>query len=71
MENAQNKSPPQHTPGPWLPNTQLNTIGTRNRKGMLEHVCGAVHDHADLRLIAARPELLEALELLIDFAECS
>jgi hypothetical protein len=52
------------TPGPWIPNTQLNTVGARDRKGRLEHVCGAVHNHADLRLIVASPDLLDAVKNL-------
>lgn len=67
MSNAKTK----HTPGPWRSeqhggkmeiwnqNTHIATINTL-------HVAGPVDDAANARLIAAAPELLEHIRLLVE-----
>ena len=64
------------TPGPW----KVNTIGQHwNNKSLThievtfgmegERVCDTVYEMADANLIAAAPELLEALRQLRDYVE--
>lgn len=61
-----------HTPGPW----KVNTIGQHWNNQLLTHievtfgvdgecVCDTVYEMADANLIAAAPELLEALQLVM------
>lgn len=61
-----------HTPAPWKkiiaqPGTMLEVVSENN-----EYVCsllgGEEHKQANGRLIAAAPELLEALRAMIDMA---
>lgn len=69
-----------HTPGPWqvyadLPSTEPNwhivTNASRMRVIANVHIePGNAMDEANARLIAAAPELLEALQTLVDEGEC-
>ncbi|MET3371982.1 hypothetical protein ABIC89_001023 [Variovorax boronicumulans] len=59
----------KYTPGPWIHHPDDNIIATNDGRRMLEwqarslHVPAAERD-ANARLVAAAPELLEALILL-------
>lgn len=72
MTNQLNKSPPKHTPGPWV--MIGGSIVTDWKYGEHLWVCsvyGALvrskHEaNANADLIATAPELLEALETIID-----
>jgi len=59
----------KHTPGPWYINP-IKANANGNRRIMAEQCTpvAVVPDHlvADARLIAAAPDLLEALELMLD-----
>lgn len=67
----------KHTPGPWSVTSEPDEeypvwdVGHRTVGGPLDgdvlHVCDTV-DEADARLIAAAPEMLEALKWAHDFA---
>ncbi len=55
-----------HTPGPWKTSFDGQAIIEEDTKGTfvaLIHVVQGKHIYANARLIAAAPELLEALEL--------
>ena len=61
----------KHTPGPWeVLNNYVKKVGggviaTTSRNGSIcrfEEDVGSLHDAANARLIAAAPELLEALK---------
>lgn len=66
-----------HTPGPWtIVNPATETWGTYNIQEAYEHISGLTQeggvseeqeavDSANIRLIAAAPELLEALEFIV------
>lgn len=58
----------KHTPGPWRAIAQTNAaweIAGPERKGYAEGlVCRVTLNEANARLIAASPDLLEALEML-------
>jgi hypothetical protein len=59
----------QHTPGPWRYFISANkTTGQRwsNVTGDGLQIAGAVPSESDARLIAAAPELLDALKLLFE-----
>lgn len=73
----------KHTPGPWRlsgpddfndytiqpPNAELAIAAVVN--GAMWHMGGKSNEHeANARLIAAAPELLEALEKITHYAEC-
>lgn len=67
----------KHTPGPWRyvrgngsPTTGQHMIAGA-KPGYLAEVrdCGSGNVEANARLIAAAPELLEALQLVVDTAE--
>lgn len=61
----------KHTPGPWFMTGEL--LGYRSRINStpqnlgwdLAHVCNGPEADANARLIAAAPDLLEALEFVI------
>lgn len=62
----------KHTPGPWVAR-RVSGVGLPNQIGYAidfnedqEQVVDYVYEEADARLIAAAPELLEALESLIE-----
>ncbi len=56
-------SAPKHTPGPWSYDEEADRIeGPTGEKWV---ICRSVND-ADARLIAAAPDLAEALEALAD-----
>lgn len=69
----------QHTPGPWfaLENDPKHFPGhgyrvNRNKDGFawdLAHICNAPNGSANARLIAAAPELLDALQAMTEIAE--
>lgn len=51
----------KHTPGPWIA-SKMGYISTVDRKSFIATSCSANdNDEANARLIAAAPELLEAL----------
>ncbi|MFS9649376.1 hypothetical protein [Enterobacter hormaechei] len=63
----------KHTPGPW----SVNVIGQHWNNKSLKHIevtfgqdgeciCDTVYNPSDAKLIAAAPDLLEALQLFID-----
>jgi hypothetical protein len=59
----------EHTPGPWRYFISANkTTGQRwsNVTGDGLQIAGAVPSESDARLIAAAPELLDALKLLFE-----
>ncbi len=67
-----------HTPGPWYVTGRLTRyVEARIDGGLIQEVaaCGPTeadggygpHQEANARLIAAAPDLLEALEMLIEF----
>lgn len=68
----------QHTPGPWLTEAFDTANGTAEQvfamiEGTPVEICDVSPDHEDggvanARLIAAAPELLEALQSLLDLA---
>jgi hypothetical protein len=57
-----------HTPGPWRIYAKQGSleIGSQNLNGDGDYVCD-VYNQRDAKLIAAAPDLLYALELLIEF----
>lgn len=64
----------QHTPGPWetltFSNHELQTDFAMVKIGGRVHMVGySDEDKANARLIAAAPELLDALKLLLEHAE--
>lgn len=69
----------KHTPGPWiyyadLPSTEPNwhIVTTANKMRVLANVHiepGNAMDEANARLIAAAPDLLDALKHLCDFID--
>lgn len=64
-----------HTPGPWIPKPITNAaweIAGPGRKGYAEGiVCMVTTGEANARLIAAAPELLEALRGCFEHGEYS
>ena len=64
----------KHTPGPWTADRQYieKKMPPGSNRKIIAEVYWHVYDEyeANARLIAAAPELLEALELLVSFA-CS
>lgn len=62
----------KHTPGPWfmtkgLPGYRSRINSTPQNLGWdLAHVCNGPEADANARLIAAAPDLLEALQLMVD-----
>ena len=75
MENAQNKSPPTHTPGPWAAST-IYVYAAGNVEDGAPLICktGSLKSQQDIsdrgvqeanaRLIAAAPDLLGVLKEL-------
>ena len=62
----------KHTPGPWVARPVPN-VGLRGHTGYAidfnedqEQVVDFVYEEADARLIAAAPDLLEALESCVE-----
>lgn len=57
---------PKFTPGPWLPHVAFNEAD-----GFPEFCvdCGGCATKHDMYLIAAAPELYEALELLVSYGD--
>ncbi|WP_286898843.1 hypothetical protein [Achromobacter sp. UBA2119] len=62
----------KHTPGPWAPHLVDETIVVIPRRPLPQHISTLGHsevaddeDYANARLIAAAPELLEALEGMV------
>jgi hypothetical protein len=58
----------KHTAGPWhIARFEASTVEIRNERGLIVAEVGdsSVEDEADARLIAAAPELLEALDILV------
>ncbi len=68
MENE--KAAAQHTPGPWF-NTRFKGVNyriTKNAIGGGEKIAQLIPNEANACLIAAAPDLLEALRGLLGFA---
>ena len=70
MTTKLNKPPPQHTPGPWIYDKETGEVFTdekyvqpRVAQVDLDNVTDIEQGHADGCLIAAAPDLLEALEV--------
>ena len=59
----------KHTPGPWVADWCVDEWRVEDEHGRL--VAGNIEDDRDARLIAAAPELLEALSDLMDCSEYS
>lgn len=66
-------SAPKHTPGPWVAR-KTGGAGWPEQRGFAiyfneaqEQVVDFVYEEADARLIAAAPELLEALEHIREY----
>ena len=62
-------NPLNHTPGPWA--FSLNHSGDYQLRGSNGHLVfqvstGTIPDNSDARLIASAPELLRALEWIVD-----
>lgn len=58
-----------HTPGPWFcveDDEGFLNLHTRDEGGEINSYIGTVDDEANARLIAAAPELLEALQIMVD-----
>jgi hypothetical protein len=60
----------QHTPGPWSIDTYLGVVAC-GRIVALTGIDAGFHRDANARLIAAAPDLLEALENLLKAVEWS
>jgi hypothetical protein len=66
---------PKHTPGPWIsePRNELAVnLGNETfyvTAKELPHTLAMVNDEANARLIAAAPDLLEALEVALEYME--
>jgi hypothetical protein len=62
---AKAATPGAHTPGPWYVDIYNNIL---HKGEMVAFACisGGYPEKANARLIAAAPEMLEALEMLID-----
>lgn len=58
-----------HTPGPWFVDGDDPEGAVTDSGPLLIHVVDSDHPAEDTRLIAAAPELLEALRDLLDVAE--
>lgn len=64
----------QHTPGPWVHGGR--TIGTQEQEGNIEPLARLVgegprsdEDNANIRLIAAAPDLLENIKGIVQFLD--
>lgn len=56
---------PQHTPGPWVARQRPSGHhAIESSQGELARLCGEANAEADARLLAAAPDLLEALQRL-------
>lgn len=57
-----------HTPGPWITmfGGEPQQIGTHPNSGQIIAVADNVKNYADAKLIAAAPDLLEAMKAAID-----
>lgn len=77
MTDELNKSPPQHTAGPWMVEPinggQTYQITSAESKHFLviaeTPLDGTGRDEANARVLAAAPKLLEALERALDILE--
>ena len=63
-------SEPKHTPGPWEADesramTAINTADKHVAMVNISHQVSIAEHHANARLIAAAPEMLDALESLV------
>jgi hypothetical protein len=56
----------QHTPGPWRIGDAGFTVFGPPKPGALPETIAPVKNRANARLISAAPDLLEALEALLD-----
>lgn len=52
----------QHTPGPWAVAMKCTQVWNNDLGGVAVTICSGVRSKEDAHLIAAAPELLEALE---------
>jgi hypothetical protein len=64
----------KHTPGPWAAfsdeiNDHTNIVSIADRTRLVLSLPGRHKSDPDVRLIAAAPELLEALELILEALE--
>lgn len=64
----------KHTPGPWTAfsdevNDHTNVVSIADRTRLVLSLPGRHKSDPDVRLIAAAPELLEALELILEALE--
>lgn len=67
----------KHTPGPWFPRKSFDgiryigvaEIGSNIADTAICEFCGSENDKANAQLIAAAPELLEALEEIVTCEE--
>lgn len=70
MSHENQCAQPAHTPGPWVTNGYRSptsgAITVFNRPFGLGDIAEVLGSEADARLIAAAPELLEALQNLVD-----
>src|SRR5690242_18485304 len=74
MTNELNKSPPRHTPGPWLYDASNGDVFLNDFEGAqvspriatvnLDNCASIEQTNADGHIIAAAPDLLEALEAI-------
>jgi hypothetical protein len=66
MTNELNKSPPAHTPGPWKLFEEHLGIHFGPHQGGIHLHKDTPNSLANARLIAAAPDLLFALEIILD-----
>jgi len=60
----------KHTPGPWsIRQESVWSVGTDHEMTALVYGCTDTEEEANARLIAAAPDLLEALKILAKQAE--
>lgn len=64
----------QHTPAPWEPMTaggKQYVVGGPDQNNGVAYICGVTPENitANARLIAAAPDLLEALETILEWME--
>lgn len=57
----------EHTPGPWQPRFIYRMIRAARKDPNLLIAADPANDWADARLMAAAPDLLEALRTLVDY----
>ena len=63
----------KHTPGPWMPHHDKGRLYVETHRDdvicMVAKGLGTQEDQANANLIAAAPELLEALQVMLDAAQ--